>query len=236
MPQILRYPFDSVTVTVDASTARLPTAVVLPRRGNRSDEADAVLVTPKTNEGRFAWDGTQSAALAVASSHLVPAGATATLPIPRTDRADLKRHCVVLDVATALADGETLTISDGTNTIVAESDAGNNGVAGGSTEIGTNASTDTTQAAGLAALINNGTIDIWASVDAEDTSRVVLLAETAEAVISITGASSSTSGDVTTIDCGTGVVTVTDYGRERPILYVLSETTSTAISVSTVGY
>lgn len=236
MPQILRYPNDSITVTVDASTARLPVAVVLPPRGLRAAEAESVLITPKTNEGRFAWDASQSAAFAVASSHVVGAGATAAVPIPRTNRTDLKRQCAVLTIATALADTETLTFSDGTNTLIFESDAANDGVTGGHTEIGTNASTAATQATGIAAAIKAATIDIWAAVDVEDPTSVVLLAETAAAVISVTGASTSVSGTVTTIDTGTGLATLTDYGRERPILYVLSETTSTAISVTTAGY
>ena len=236
MPQILRYPFDTLTVTVDASNARYPTAVILPPRGTRGDEAESVLIAPTTNVGRYSWDAAEGADATVAATFPVSAGAALSIPIPPTNRASLKRHAMTLSVGTALADGETLTITDGTNTIVLESDATNNGVAVGSTEIGTNAATAATQATGIAAAINAGTIDIRAEVDAESTSGVILLAETSSATISITSSgTTTTSGDSTTHDVGTGVFTVTDYGRERPILYVLSATTSTAISIATVG-
>lgn len=238
MPQILRNVNDSITVTLDASNARYPTAVVLPMRGTRPGQAEVFMVTPKTNEARICWDGAELAAVAVASSHLVPAAATMVHPIPwrSADNVSQRRYVAVLDIVTALADTETLTFTDGSNTLVLEADPSNNGVTGGRTEIGTNASTAATQAAGIAAAINTATIDISASVDVDDDTRVVLMGQTAAATIGVTGASVSVSGDVTTIDTGTGGVTVTDYGNDLPILYVLSETTSTAVSVSSVGY
>ncbi len=230
MPQILRRPNDTITVTVDGSNARFPTAVVLPELGSRVDQAQKVLVSSTTNVGRFAWDKDEGADATVASSF--PMGAAGTVvpislpPRPRTAaEAALQRHVMTLKITTVLADGDKLTFSDGTNTIVLEADPAANGVSGGTTEIGSNASTKATQAAGIAAaLIAWGSgARIRAEVDAEDTEAVVLMGHTNAINITLTTSLS------------TGVVAAVDYGRNRPILYVLSATTSTAISVATVG-
>jgi hypothetical protein len=232
MPQILRYPDDTISVTVDASNARYPTAVVLPRG------TAEVGIAPTTNVGRFAWDVNEGADATVASTFPVSAGAALYRPVPRSQQ-DWQRHVMTLKVSTALADGEKFTISDGTNSLVLESDAGNDNVAVGSTEIGTNASTAATQATGIAAAIlawGSGAY-IRAEVDAENTATVVLMAHTAAKRITIThsGTAVTTGDGVTTIDLGTGILTVTDYGLDRPILYVLSATTSTVISIDAVG-
>lgn len=235
MPQILRNADDTLTLTVSASDARFPTAVALPRG------VGDVLISPTTNVGRFAWDVSEGADATVASTFPVSAGAALTLPVPPVSQ-DRQRHIVTIKIDTALADAETLTFSDGTNTIILEADPSSNGVDGGSTEIGTNASTAATQAAGIAAALiawGSGAY-VRAEVDAESTSTVVLMAHTAAKTITITGGtatSSTSSGDavVTVRDVGTGIATITDYGKSRPIVYVLSATTSTAISLATVG-
>lgn len=236
MPQILRYPDDTISVTVDASSASYPTAVAM-HRG-----AAEVTISPTTNLGRFTWDASEGATVATASSFPITAGAALTIPVAKPD-ADRARWVATLKIDTALADGEKITISDGTNTIVLESDASNNGIAGGSTEIGTNASTAADQATGIAAALvawGSGAY-IRGSVDAESTTTVVMMAHTAAKVITVTHAGTVTSviGDgrttTTVIDLGTGIVTLTDYGRSCPILYVLSATTSTVISLATSG-
>lgn len=231
MPQILRRPNDTITVTVDGSNARFPTAVVLPELGSRIDQAEKVLVSSTTNVGRWCWDKDEGADATVASSF--PMGAAGTVhpislpPRPRTSaEAALQRHVMTLKITTVLADGDKITFSDGEgNSITLEADPSNNGVTGGNTEIGTNAATKATQATGIvAALLAWGSgARIRAEVDAEDSEAIVLMGHTNAKNITITTSLS------------TGVISTTDYGRNRPILYVLSATTSTAISVATVG-
>lgn len=248
MPQILRNANDTITVTVDGSNARYPTAVVLPPRGLRSGEADTFSLSPTTNVGRYAWDVNEGADATVAASFPIAAGAALTLPIPPPARTDaeiaLQRHVVEVEFTTALAEGETFTITDGTNAATLESDAGNDGVGVSSIELGTNASTAADQAAGFAAAMlgagyGSGAY-IRAQVDAQSTTKVILMGHTNAKNITIGGGtvtSTTTADGVTTTvrDLGTGVITVRDYGRLRPIVYVLSETTSTAISIATAA-